>query len=923
MERIGKKSLWSRYLALWQSLSGWRLLLFYALHYTALFAVMWPILFSAFAENGKSFIWTTDAMPLWCTDLTYISKTFREAIQSLLNGEGWTFPLYDFTREMIERDLRLEPIQLLAVLWPWDRIDKLYDILVVARFYLAGLSFSVFGFYFKQKPMPVLIGAVSYVFCQYALYAGIRHPFFMQAMIYLPLLLVAIEKTMRGGKPFMLIGIVFLVLISNVYWACIQAALAGFYVLVRILVQYKDNKLRGSLRIIGRLAVGVGIGFLLSGILFAAPLLQNLRIERIGNGDVLQYTGRLSYAKEYYSKFISYFTVDGAGSGSWVHLGFSVLAVPSIALLFVNGKKEHRMLRAMFIVMTAMLMVPVVAYVMSGFNAVSNRWCLAYAFCVSAIIMFELPLLAEADKKTLIYAGLIVAAYCFVCRFVIIEKYYRDYVIAFLVIAAVVIALCCCLDARRRKILMPICLVITCFSVNYTAHHLFDADKIDYVSEFLDKGKFYETIGKSPYASFGHSDVMEEDGSFYRVAHDLFNRSQSNVSSYYGVNGTDAYNQWWYHSYDDWIREMELAHFDVFGVYHGVDQRAAMQALDGIKYFVQRQTDNGIAQYGYEPIEEVENISGATDSILENQYALPVGYTYDSYISRSEYEALSAPEKQEAQLQTAVLDSTPKSAAIKQADLEITVRQVPAEISEMDNVTWKDGKLKVKEGGGTVTLTFDGMPNAETYLRIVNFDLTSGASTRSMRVDATAGAGSAKGKFYADAYIYRNGMKTQILNLGYSEEGYTTCTVNFPTKGTYKLEDLQIWCQPMDNFAGQIEALRAEPLKNVETNWRGLTGTISLSGDKILCVSVPYAEGWTAYVDGEKADILQVNTAFMGLELEAGEHTIEFRYWTPGLTAGIVMSAAGLAALAWIILRWRKRPLWAPEENKLEKRGRA
>ena len=111
----------------------------------------------------------------------------------------------------------------------------------------------------------------------------------------------------------------------------------------------------------------------------------------------------------------------------------------------------------------------------------------------------------------------------------------------------------------------------------------------------------------------------------------------------------------------------------------------------------------------------------------------------------------------------------------------------------------------------------------------------------------------------------------------------------------------------MDHYAEQIEALRAEPLENVETNWRGLTGTVSVSKDKMLCLAVPYDSGWTAYVDGEKVPIYQANTAWMAVELSAGDHYVEFKYWTPGLTAGIAMSAAGVCFLVCYVFIVKKK----------------
>ena len=128
----------------------------------------------------------------------------------------------------------------------------------------------------------------------------------------------------------------------------------------------------------------------------------------------------------------------------------------------------------------------------------------------------------------------------------------------------------------------------------------------------------------------------------------------------------------------------------------------------------------------------------------------------------------------------------------------------------------------------------------------------------------------------------------------------------FQQMRTFMLDDLEIWCQPMDNYAEQIEALRAEPLENIETNWRGLTGTVDLSKDKIMCFGIPYEAGWSVYVDDEKRELMQANIGLMAVELEAGHHDIELKYWTPGLTAGIIMSLAGVLAVCGIVIFERK-----------------
>ena len=143
--------------------------------------------------------------------------------------------------------------------------------------------------------------------------------------------------------------------------------------------------------------------------------------------------------------------------------------------------------------------------------------------------------------------------------------------------------------------------------------------------------------------------------------------------------------------------------------------------------------------------------------------------------------------------------------------------------------------------------------------------------------------------------------------MGQSVSGIKTITIIFPQIGTFKLKDLEVWCQPMDEYSRHIAKLGEEVLENIETDWNSLRGTIDTSKEKLLCVSIPWLEGWKAYVDGEEVELYHANTAFMALELPEGEHNVVLKYWLPGLTLGLVLSALGVVALIGVIYLQRKR----------------
>ncbi len=64
--------------------------------------------------------------------------------------------------------------------------------------------------------------------------------------------------------------------------------------------------------------------------------------------------------------------------------------------------------------------------------------------------------------------------------------------------------------------------------------------------------------------------------------------------------------------------------------------------------------------------------------------------------------------------------------------------------------------------------------------------------------------------------------------------------------------------------------------------------------DNLLFFSVPYDEGFKAYINGEETEIEKVNIGFMAIRVKAGsDNEIEFKYTTPYLKEGVIISIAG------------------------------
>ena len=113
----------------------------------------------------------------------------------------------------------------------------LYTFMTLFRAYLAGISFIIFGCYFKKNAYGILIGSFTYVFSGVFLNFAIRHPFFLNPMIYLPLLVVGVEKIYRKEKPYLFTIMIAISAMSNFYFFYMLTAVAVILSLIHIYVR--------------------------------------------------------------------------------------------------------------------------------------------------------------------------------------------------------------------------------------------------------------------------------------------------------------------------------------------------------------------------------------------------------------------------------------------------------------------------------------------------------------------------------------------------------------------------------------------------------------------------------------------------------------------------------------------------------------
>ena len=78
----------------------------------------------------------------------------------------------------------------------------------------------------------------------------------------------------------------------------------------------------------------------------------------------------------------------------------------------------------------------------------------------------------------------------------------------------------------------------------------------------------------------------------------------------------------------------------------------------------------------------------------------------------------------------------------------------------------------------------------------------------------------------------------------------------------------------------------------------GFHAEATLDRANLMFFSVPYDDGFTAYVDGQETEILRVDEGLMAVLCPAGESTIDFVYQPAGIRLSKAVTRTALVVFA-------------------------
>ena len=928
--------------------------------YTILFIFLALCIFGTYLVTGHTFILSKDALN---QHLPLLAK-YREALVSFfhhprLNFWSWQMGLGSDTFQVYSYYTIGDIFSYLALLFPAAKITLAYQVINVIRMYCVGLAFVYFAQHFKFRNSVILMGATTYLVNSFLLYACIAQPFFTTPFIIFPLIVVQIERILQEGSPWPLAGAFTWMLVSNYYLAYVLGIGSFLYLVLRVGTHYRRTLNYGKALL--KLAFATITSVLLSAVLLVPEIIAVTNSTRTGS---LFANGLKTYPLYYYL-FLPKSLING---GQWYFMFWSALGIVSIgfiALVYIYSRpRKYPLLTISLGLALIMLLIPAVGAFFNGMMSASNRWTLLIYLPLAMAVCILAENIPTLDQKTMAVLSWATGIYLIV----LIATFFFDnendifMPVIFLIGSLMVIWL-----IHLNKLAHPYrwLLAITMLNAGVNAIYAAFPYNGDFSSSMLSRGE-YQAITSNRY---GNLDQDLKNNSFYRVSTISQNKIidgpnlDNDLTS--GLHNIDSYYSLQNKYLGQFNTSLQNNQYQANIPIRQADDRTIMNNFFGVKYlFVQSNGDNATKiPAGYfldkatDPVinydEGQPSNPQSKDEFVPTQtmryktnYAFPLLYWQDNYISKKDYQSLSPTEKERVLATGVLVDKQEKLRGMKAAKLKTHVYPLKSELvsNRLNKVnpaklTYTDSeetyqlqlpelqskKMQQKLKGSELHIEFSKIKYTPfsmkeqiayeqahlketvlnpgnvinqryTHYRYWRYHILNGSPDISFKLNVGSKFGTAtiEQARQSTLSLFKH-VTNSTLNIGYYDGKLPTSLTFQPSKlGTYELK-YRVVAEKLDNnYYREVKTLQRHRLEDVKFKRNQVQGTIKTTRPGVLTSSIPYSTGWSVKVNGKKATTLRTNQAFLGVYLPAGTHHVTFSYELPGIKLGALLSLIGL-----------------------------
>ena len=765
------------------------------------------------------------------------------------------------------------PLNLLSVLFPLENSRDALTLFLTVKMGCSSLFFAIFlKHHFGRNDISITAFGLFYAFSDYMM-GYYWNLIWMDTFALLPLVVLGTVKLVREGKFKLYIISLALSLISNFYIGLFTCIFTAMIFLASVIVNWKNYKY--ALIRLGQIAaasaLGIGLG--------AVMLLPAFYALMLTNSADNTFPTVIEYYEEWLtmmSNIIGFHEPTAKEGLPNFYCGMFSVILMGVFLISKKIKLREKFITVaylMFIVISCNMNI--LNFIWHGFhftNMLPYRFSFLFSFLLAAAAYRAFTVLT--DKTSIIH---VIAMS--VMTILISLMSYKDQPEQAVLLSAiacllyVAIVLVYNYKLINKKVMMWAIALVSCGEMGYNA--------------FIG----VQTVTTTGYNFYpkNNSEVemllpkRADEKEFYRT--ELCDTYTINDPALYGIKGMTQFSSTANVNVTTLLRTLGVQASEAGNRYHYYQSTPIINSVFDLRYLISQDGFEADTTY-YDLVEDVNQVK-----LLENNSCLPIAFAADGRVLNYQGGSESYADNQ---------NDLFKRLSGMHDDVLLPMNVADVGHKGLDVTKTNEGKyeFKYKELGHD---------SDECYLKYNYIAEQDGPVYALMRFD-----------HITNYKVYKNGATLHtmpdfkydvIAAIGTFNKGDKItlyADVEKETSGTGKIFLYQINKAAFDKG---IHKLSDGGLNVTSYDSTHLNGTFTANNDSVLFTTIPYDGGWSAEIDGEKAEVKSVKNALCCIPVTAGTHEISLVYSPPGFVVGAVISIASLILFiaAWFVYnRYRK-----------------
>lgn len=895
----------------------------------------------------------------------------KHTISQFLSGNGFSFWAWNLGLGADNLGamsyVYWNPFNYIAAAFPKPYVEIGYTVTVLIQLYTLGAAFLYFGKVVNLKFSHTFWGAFAYCFSTWIITAAFHHSFFLTVAILFLFLMIGVEKVLRRQSPAVLIAATFVSVIFQLYFSYMSALVLFLYLIIYY-CKTDGKSPKQFFRFWGAFVLYVGIAVCMAAMILI-PVFYTLQHAITDSAD----TYNILFS---FNTYIKYFT--SLAGGNEIFGQYSTVASSPLFLILlpciVCRIWKRQATPAMLTLLCCMifLLFPICNSVFNGLSYPTGRWCYSAVFFLiwSGLQCMEDPAFDIRKYRTAIIACLAVLAFLvlYVARVILKINWEMTTLISITNIAAafVFLHLFSTQTGRRhhQAVLVTVTMLLNAILVS---HIWFFPGCSSQIYNFKKFGEIYDMMEHSTQKA--GTEIQDED--FYRIDQADHLGSDNNQVTRTADNMANETMVFQTRSLYTYLSTTAGTLYDFnrllcnsAGYYRRVsisnnDNRARLDFLMGTKYFLgnnpQVTPSTGAEQYASYGFDK-HAVSSQGVEILKNKNALGLGCTFSSYMTEEEWLQLDYADREQALMECVILPDSADSAMSRRNPASVISgsRTVPYHFVQSANMTvgnkamdqkkrFKNhGKFQVTEMNGSVTLHLKkDLPDHEIYLCFKNLkrqpdnvktfqiqnkldkirNTLHGSDQEdhgSYQINVTMGDVTKSGLNLVEDIQGFSDLEDIMIHLGQYDQKNKDIRISFKNIGSYQYDSISVIAVPIATYETAAKTCMDHTFALDQFSDNDIKGTVNTETEhSMLYLSIPFHDGWKAYVDGKETPTQKIDITFTGVPIDGnGRHQVELRYRPIGYRFSMVFFVLGLLLCMIVLVRyhWKKHSIY---KNKL------